>query len=30
MFSGIDLPSLGFRVVDHDATEKAAHIVLKK
>ncbi|AYG65819.1 MULTISPECIES: dihydrofolate reductase family protein [unclassified Rhizobium] len=30
MFAGIDLPSLGFRVVAHEATEKATHIVLRK
>lgn len=30
MFTGIDLPSLGFRVAAHEATEKATHIVLKK
>ena len=30
MFAGIDLPSLGFRVAAHEATEKATHIVLKK
>ncbi|SCB15566.1 dihydrofolate reductase family protein [Rhizobium hainanense] len=30
MFAGIDLPSLGFRVVAHEATEKATHIVLSK
>jgi dihydrofolate reductase len=30
MFAGIDLPSLGFRMATHEATEKATHIVLKK
>jgi dihydrofolate reductase len=30
MFAGIDLPSLGFRVASHEATERATHIVLKK
>ena len=30
MFAGIDLPSLGFRVAAHEATEKATHIVLRK
>lgn len=28
MFEGIDLPSLGFRVTEHIATELATHIVL--
>ncbi|SCB56229.1 Dihydrofolate reductase [Rhizobium aethiopicum] len=28
MFTGIDLPSLGFRVVEHVASEHATHIVL--
>ncbi|MDI6836162.1 MAG: dihydrofolate reductase family protein [Rhizobiaceae bacterium] len=30
MFAGIDLPSLGFRITAHEATEKATHIVLSK
>jgi dihydrofolate reductase len=30
MFAGIDLPSLGFRVISHEATEHATHIVLAK
>src|SRR3954466_7796386 len=30
MFAGIDLPSLGFRVAAHEASEKATHVVLKK
>ena len=30
MFAGVYLPSLGFRVAAHEATEKATHIVLKK
>ncbi|PDT00998.1 deaminase [Rhizobium chutanense] len=30
MFAGIDLPALGFRVVEHVATEHATHIVLAK
>ena len=30
MFAGIDLPSLGFRVSAHDATEHAMHIVLSR
>ena len=29
-FVGIDLPSLGFRVTAHEATENATHIVLRK
>jgi dihydrofolate reductase len=28
MFEGIDLPSLGFRVTEHIATEFATHLVL--
>ena len=28
LFAGIDLPSLGFRVTEHRATENATHIVL--
>src|SRR5579859_3386862 len=28
MFSGIDLPALGYRVTEHQATEHATHIVL--
>jgi dihydrofolate reductase len=28
MFTGIDLPALGFRVTEHQATEHATHIVL--
>ena len=30
MFSGIDLPALGFRVAEHVASEHATHIVLAK
>lgn len=30
MFSGIDLPALGFRVTRHEATELATHIVLSR
>ncbi|WP_179613600.1 dihydrofolate reductase family protein [Rhizobium leguminosarum] len=30
MFTGIDLPALGFRVAEHVATEHATHIVLAK
>ncbi|QND53221.1 dihydrofolate reductase [Phyllobacterium sp. 628] len=30
MFTGIDLPDLGFRVTEHIATEYATHIVLAK
>ncbi|MFC3166194.1 dihydrofolate reductase family protein [Ciceribacter thiooxidans] len=30
MFAGIDLPSLGFRIAAHEATEKATHLVLRK
>jgi dihydrofolate reductase len=30
MFSGIDLPALGFRVTQHVASEHATHIVLAK
>jgi dihydrofolate reductase len=30
MFEGIDLPSLGFRVTEHAATEFATHVVLCK
>ena len=28
MFSGIDLPALGYRVTEHQATEHATHLVL--
>jgi len=30
MFAGIDLPALGFRVTEHEATEFATHIVLSR
>ena len=30
MFAGIDLPSLGYRVAEHEATEHAMHVVLRK
>ncbi|EJT05195.1 dihydrofolate reductase family protein [Rhizobium sp. CCGE 510] len=30
MFTGIDLPALGFRVAEHVASEHATHIVLAK
>ena len=30
MFDGIDLPSLGYRVTEHQATEQATHIVLSR
>lgn len=30
MFAGIDLPALGFRVTEHQATEHASHIVLAR
>ncbi|WP_106796674.1 dihydrofolate reductase family protein [Rhizobium sp. H4] len=30
LFSGIDLPALGFRVTEHVASEHATHIVLAK
>ena len=30
MFAGIDLPMLGYRVTEHQATEHATHIVLKR
>jgi dihydrofolate reductase len=28
LFTGIDLPALGYRCIDHVATEKATHVVL--
>ena len=28
LFAGIDLPALGYRVTEHQATEHATHIVL--
>jgi len=30
MFTGIDLPALGYRVTEHQATEHATHIVLSR
>ena len=30
MFAGIDLPALGYRVTEHQATEHASHIVLAR
>ena len=30
MFAGIDLPALGFRVTEHQASEHATHIVLAR
>jgi dihydrofolate reductase len=30
MYAGIDLPSLGYRVTEHHATEHATHIVLTR
>jgi len=30
MFSGMDLPALGYRVTEHQATENATHIVLSR
>jgi dihydrofolate reductase len=30
VFAGLDLPALGYRIVKHDATEAATHIVLGK
>jgi dihydrofolate reductase len=30
LFAGIDLPALGFRVTEHQATEHATHIVLSR
>ncbi len=30
MFSGIDLPALGYRIIEHAATDAATHIVLAK
>ena len=30
MFTGLDLPALGFRVIEHVATEAANYIVLVK
>jgi hypothetical protein len=30
MFAGLDLPALGYRVSEHQASEYATHIVLKR
>ncbi len=30
MFAGIDLPSLGYQVTEHQATENATHVVLDR
>jgi dihydrofolate reductase len=30
MFAGLDLPALGFRVTEHEATELATHVVLTR
>jgi dihydrofolate reductase len=30
MFAGIDLPALGFKVIEHAATDHATHVVLGK
>ena len=30
MFAGIDLPALGYRVIEHQGTEHAMHIVLSR
>jgi dihydrofolate reductase len=30
MFAGLDLPALGFRVIEHTATEAAMHVVLAR
>ena len=30
MFAGIDLPALGYSVVEHQATERATHVVLSR
>jgi dihydrofolate reductase len=30
LFTGLDLPALGFSVTDHRATERAMHVVLQK
>src|SRR5579864_6645808 len=30
MFAGVDLPALGFRVTEHQASEQATHIVLAR
>ena len=30
LFTGIDLPSLGYRCTEHAATSKATHVVLTR
>lgn len=30
LFTGIDMPSLGYRCVEHVATESATHVILKR
>ena len=30
MFAGVDLPALGYRVAEHQATELATHVVLSR
>jgi len=30
LYEGIDLPALGLRVAEHEATEFATHVVLRK
>jgi len=30
MFAGVDLPALGYRVTEHQASEHATHIVLTR
>jgi len=30
LYAGIDLPALGFAVTEHEATEFATHVVLRK
>jgi len=30
LFSGIDLPSLGYQCVEHAATPNATHVVFRK
>ncbi|MEW9570820.1 dihydrofolate reductase family protein [Rhodanobacter sp. Si-c] len=30
LFAGLDLPALGFRVVEHAATAAATHVVLAR
>ena len=30
IFAGIDLPALGYRVTEHQATDHATHVVLSR